>query len=184
MFDRWLVTSRSRMTAALVVVWFAVLNGLVLLGYEGAVTLLAASVGFLAGTLLAYLGASPIRQSFARLFGAWRGAGALVLALALTLAIVLLGGAYLTGSPSLLVAESGPSEGLIYGLALGFGSSFRERLAPPLKGTPEEEREARKAGVRLLLVVCGAIAGVFALTFTAYLLIEYVVGPTIRLLAA
>ena len=182
-FGGWYVTRRNQIVLASVVVWFAVLDVLVLLGYEGALALLGASVSFLAGHLLAGLAASPIKQRFARRFGAWGGTAALVFALALVLAILLLG-TYLTGSLPLPSEEGGLSGMFVYGLALGFGSTFRRRLSPPPQGTPEENQEARRAEVRTLLVVGGAVAGLFALSFTTYVLIEYVIGPAVRLFSS
>ena len=182
-FGGWYVTRRSQIVFVSVVVWFAVLDVLVLLGYEGALALLVATVGFLAGHLLAGLAASPIKQRFARRFGAWRGTAALIFGLVLVVAILLLG-TYLTGSSPFPSEEGEFSGTFVYGLALGFGSAFRQRLVPAPQGTPEENQEARRAEVRTLLVVGGAVSGLFALSFTAYVLIEYVISPAVRLFAS
>lgn len=156
-----------------------VLNVLVVLGSDLALKLLITLVGMLAGAAVAFAITFPFRDTFA-VSGVWRIA-ANFLGLALVFGIIF-GGAALAGVPAFPTAESGNTGTLIYGLAFGFGVSVPAGLG--LSGTPEWRRDARGAELRVLAVVLGTVAGLFALLFALYLLIEYVAVPLIRTLAA
>lgn len=181
-FDRWLKTRENWIVAVLAVLLFGILDLLVVLGYGFALDLLVLLTGLLAGMLLAYLISSPFRESFVRRFGAWKGVVAIAIGLVSVLAIALTG-SYMIGGPAALSEEYGSPGAFVFGIALGFGSQLRRSLSPPPSTSPEEEQEASKADVRLMLVVVGTVAGLFALAFTAFVLFEYVAAPLIRYLA-
>ena len=179
MLERWLQSRRDWVIVGLTVVAFAVLDLLVLMGYEAALYLLVILVGTLLGSLLAYLISIPLEQSFARFFGARRRVAAFWVGLASILSILALS-SYVLGSPAIPSEGSRTTGALIFGLALGFGGGLRRRLAPAPKFTPEEERESRRAEVRLVFVVVGTAAALFAITYGTYLSVEYMVAPLIR----
>ncbi len=182
MFDAWLGTKRAGIIAALVVVWFAALNGMVLLGYGAAVALLAVSGGVLAGHLAGFLISGLIGRVFVRRPGVRRWGVALILGSAITVSLAYLG-FYITDSPALL-SEKGELPGVIvFGSAIGTAGALRRRLGTSARTTPEEDHEAREAKTRSVLVVGVAVAGLFALAFSTHVLIEYVLGPVIRTLA-
>ncbi len=158
---------------------FVILNVLVVLGSDLALKLLITLVGMFAGGVVACAITYPFRDTFA-VSGVWRIVGNFV-GLALVFGIIF-GGAALTGVPAFPTAESGNAGTFIYGLAFGFGVSVPAGLG--LSGTPEWRRESRGVELRVLAVVLGTIAGLFALLFALYLLIEYVAVPLIRALAA
>lgn len=182
MFERWIQNRRDWVIVGLSAALFAVLDLLVVLGYEAALYLLVILVGTLLGNFLAYLLSIPIKRPFSRLFGTRRRVAAFWVGLASILAILAFS-SYILGAPAI------PSEGfrisgaLIFGLALGFGGRLRQSLTPASPATPEEYRETRRAEVRLILVVVGTAAALFAITFGVFLLIEYIVAPLIQYVA-
>jgi len=181
-FDRWLKTRENWIVAVLAVLSFGILDLLVVLGYGYAFDVLVLLIGFLAGMFLAHLISSPLSESFVRRFGAWKRIVATAVGLVSVLAIALIG-SYMIGSPVLLSEEYGPPGAFVFGIALGFGSQLRRSLSPPYPTTPEEDQEANKADLRLMFVVAGTVAGLFALAFAAYVLFEYVAAPLIRYFA-
>ena len=175
----WPRTWRGWSAYALGLGTFIVLNVLVVLGSDLALKLLITLVGMLAGGAVASAIIYPFRARFAA-SGSWRMAG-IFLGLALVFGIIF-GGSALTGVPAFPTAESGAAGTLIYGLAFGFGVSISARLG--LSGTSEWRRESEGPELRVLAVVLGTVAGLFALLFALYLLIEYVAVPLIQYLAA
>lgn len=175
----WPRTWRGWSVYALGLGTFVILNVLVVLGSDLALKLLITLVGMLVGTAAAYTITYPFRDTFV-VSGVWRMVGNFV-GLALVFGIIF-GGSALTGIPAFPTAESGAAGTFIYGLAFGFGVSVPAGLG--LSGTPEWRRESRGVELRVLAVVLGTIAGLFALLFTLYLLIEYVAVPLIRAFAA
>lgn len=175
-------TRRGAIFVALVTASLAVLGVSALMGYEIAVKTVAALVGFGLGVLLARPIASRMEQSFVRRFDRWRDAAASALAAVLFFGILLVGITTIGLYPSLM-SEGEPYRMLVFGLALGFGHSLRERLAPASRRTPDEVREARRKGLQILVVVGGAVVGIFAFAFAVYAAVEYVAGPVIRAFA-
>lgn len=175
----WPRTWRGWSAYALSLGTLIVLNVLVVLGSDLALKLLITLVGMLVGAVVAYAITYPFRNMFA-VSGVWRIAGNFV-SLALVFGIIF-GGSALIGIPAFPTAESGNAGTLIYGLTFGFGVSVPAALG--LSRTPEWRRDSRGAELRVLAVVLGTVAGLFALLFALYLLIEYVAVPLIRYLAA
>jgi hypothetical protein len=182
-FDRWLKTRQDWIFAVLVVLSFAVLGLLVVFGYGFALDILVLLIGWLAGMLLAYLISSPFGESFARRFGSWKGYVASAVGLISMFAIIFLLGPYLLGIPAIPSEDYGAPGAFVFGFALGFGSKLRRVLSPPPPTTLEEDQESARASLRLMLVIGGAVAGLFALAFTAFVLFEYVAAPLIRYVA-
>lgn len=181
--ERWIRSRRDWIFAGLSVVTFAILDLLVLIGFEAALYILSALTGMLLGTLLAYPVSPPLRRATAGASPAWRGVAAFGTGLASIFAIVL-SGLYVFDVPVFPSSNSGTSGALVFGVAIGFGGGLRRRLSPAATPTLEESLEENRADLRLMLVVAGAIAGLLASTFVIYILIQYVLSPLIRYLAA
>lgn len=162
-----------------VVVAFAVLDGFVLAGSDFALKLLVSLAGVVLGLGVAYAITHPFRQRFAQA-GTWRFVGIFV-GLALVFGIIY-GGAALAGIPAFPTAGSGNTGNFIYGLALGVGISIPKRFGCALT----YQRTSRSDGIdpRVLTVLVGVPAGLFALVFTLYVFARYMIAPLIRYFAA
>lgn len=72
---------------------------------------------------------------------------------------------------------------LMQGTVLGLAVSSGVLSSLIIQGylTPQEARKRTKNSVRRLLSVLGAVVSVFVLLFMVYVLLEYVLGPVLRL---
>lgn len=70
------------------------------------------------------------------------------------------------------------ARGLLFGFAIGSGSFLRRPPAP----LPSLTWEGRRARVRRVMVVGGAVLGVFGFLFALYVLGRYVISPVLRYL--
>lgn len=174
-------TRRGRAGYALGLVTFLVLDALALMGSELALELLVTLSGMLVGAGAAYAVTRPFRNRLA-VSGVWRIVGVFV-GLAFVFGIIF-GGSALLGVPAFPTAESGNAGALIYGLAFGFGVSVPHGLGLSGYGGRPGAGEDARGDLRLAAVVLGAVAGLFVLLFAAFLVLEYVVAPLIRYLAA
>jgi hypothetical protein len=167
----------------LCVVTFAVLDVLALLGSAFATGLLIYLAGGLIGVALALALTYPIRNRLVS-SGNWRLFG-IVLALVSVLGVIF-GGTGLANIPYFPTAAGGNAGNLIFGLALGVGVGFVQRLnhkntrgpARPIAAAPERPEYG------VFIVVVGAVAALFAASFVLYVLLEFVVGPLVRAFAS
>lgn len=153
------------------VLTFFALNVLVLRGSELALDLLISLSGLLAGIAAARLATYPFRRESGN-----RRVVALFVGLASVFAIIFAGTA-LAGIPPYPTAEGGNVGTAIYGLALGFGIGVPGGLAPT-------RAPAAGSETRVVVVVLGTVVALFSLLLAVYLLLEYVLVPLIRALAA
>ena len=173
----WPRTGRAWALVAFGVLTFFVLNVLVLRGSDLALDLLISLSGALAGLAVARLAAYPFRRRTGGP-GVWRTV-ALFAGLA-SVFVIIFGGTALADIPPFPTAEGGNVGTLIYGFALGFGMGAISGLASAEPGAP-----ARGDGseLKVVAVILGTVAALFALLFVLYLLLEYAVVPLIRALA-
>ena len=169
------------------VIVFLLLDVLVVLGSELALGLLVVLTGTVAGLVLARLVTLPVRPALERggpgnLFGFLLGVASLF--------VIVFVGTYLAGIPAYPTAEGGHLGTAIYGFAFGFAATVCElSLRPSAGSSPLYRGTAAKDGagrvwLRASLVVAGVVVALFGLLFVAYLLIEYVLLPVVRLLAS
>jgi hypothetical protein len=166
-------TRRGWTLYALGLLAFVALDVLALMGEELASKLLVSLSGMVIGGAAGYVASRPFR----RFAGVWRTLGVFV-GLALTFAIVFAGSA-LAGIPAYPTAEGGNVGILIYGLAFGFGVSVPRGLgvSGPFYGS---RRDPRGSELKTSILVLGTVAGLFAVLFVSFVLLEYVVAPLIR----
>jgi hypothetical protein len=179
----WPPSGRGWALVAFCALVFLALDVLALAGFDFAVELLVFLVAGLAGAGLAFVAAYPLRRR-ARSGSAWMLFGFLA-GLASTFGLVYLGAA-LFGIPAFPTAESGHAGTFVYGFAMLFGLTFASRFGPGRVPARDEasagDLGANRARIGVLAVVVGAVAGLFALTFLASVVLEYVVFPLARLL--
>lgn len=171
----WPRTRRDWTVAVLTVSTFFLLDVLALMGSDPATKLLVSLTGMLMGGVLAYGACYPFRTKFAG-SGTWRLLG-VFLGLALVFGIIYAGSA-LAGIPAFPTAEGGSAGTFIYGFAFGFGIFVPKSLglSPVREAQPGEER----AGLRILALMLGIAAGLLAVFFALYVVVEYVAAPLIR----
>lgn len=173
----WPRTRRDWTVAVLTVSTFFLLDVLALMGSDLATKLLVSLTGMLMGGVIAYGACYPFRMRFAG-SGPWRLLG-IFLCLALVFGIIYAGSA-LAGIPAFPTAEGGSAGMFIYGFAFGFGIFVPRSLGLSVwEAQPGEEG----AEVRLLAVMLGIAAGLLAVFFALYVVIEYVAAPLIRYFA-
>ena len=177
-------TRRGWVALVFGVVTFAILDVLALLGSEFATEFLIYLAGGLIGAVGALALTHPLREKLVS-SGGWRLVG-IALALASVFGVVFLG-TRIADIPYFPTAEGGNVGTLIFGSALGVAVGFGQRLntrktidgpAGPIADTPQG------SDFRVLAVVVGAVAALFAVFFVLYLLLEFVAAPLIRALAA
>ena len=168
------------------IVIFLVLDVLVVLGSELALGLLVLLTGILAGLGLARLATLPVRRALER--GGPGNLFVFLAGLASMFVIVFLGTAA-AGIPAYPTAEGGHLGTAIYGFAFGFGvavcmASLRPpAVSPAYRGTAAKDGTGRIL-LRTSFIVAGVVAGLFGLLFAAFLLLEYVLAPLVRLFAS
>ena len=172
----WPKTRRAWTLAGLGALTFFALNLLVLRGSELALDLLISLSGALTGAAVARLATYPFRRTGS----AMRRTVGLFLGLA-SVFVIIFGGTTLAGIPPFPTAEGGNAGTLIYGLAIGFGIGVPGGLVPA-----EEKIPAPGSGseVRVVALILGTVAALFAALFVVYLLLEYAIVPLIRAVAA
>lgn len=161
---------------ALGLVTFFVLDVLALMGEDLATKLLVSLSGMVLGAAVAYAITRPLRRFVGA--GIWRTLG-IFLGLALTFVIVFAGSA-LAGIPAFPTAQSGNVGAMIYGLAFGFGITVPGGLGASNTLRSQGRLEAGGPELRTVVVVLGAVAGLFALLFALFVLVEYLVAPLIQ----
>lgn len=176
----WPGTRGGRVLVILVVITFFALDVLALAGSDLATDLLIFFGGMAVGAAVAYAMALPLRDRFAS-SGTWRMAG-IALGLASVFAIIVVG-TTLAGIPVFPTAAGGNVGNFVYGLAPGFGACFLGVVAPSRRVIGRSVEGRGSPEVRLLLIVGGAVAALFAFTFALYVLFGYVLGPLVRFLA-
>ena len=185
-FDHLTATRQGRVALISGVVVFVVLDVLVVLGSELALGLLVLLTGLLAGLVLARLVTLPVRRALER--GGPGNLFVFLAGLASMFGIVFLG-TYAAGIPAYPTAEGGHLGTAIYGFAFGFGVAVcASSLRPPVVSSAYRGTAAKDGTGRVLLrtayVVAGVVAGLFGLLYAAFLLLEYVLGPVVRMFAA
>jgi hypothetical protein len=177
----WFRSKGGRIAVAFLVFLLVVLAVLAFMGFHVAFEFLVLSVGALVGGFLAYLVVYPFRRRISDRSSVSNPFTASFLGMASSLAILL--GALFVGFPASSSDKGGVPGALVPGFAIGFGSNLQQRLSPPPRMTPEEARERKRDLVRGILIVGGALLVFFGLTFTAHVLLEYVIGPLFRFFA-
>lgn len=164
-------------------VTFAVLDVLALLGSTFATGLLIYLAGGLIGVAAALVMTLPIRDRLVQ-SGNWRLFG-IVLALLCVLGVIF-GGTALADIPYFPTAAGGNVGNLIFGLALGVGIGFGQRLNVKTTVGPRRPiaEVPQNSGYGVLFVVAGAVVALFAVSFVLYVLLEFVAGPLIRAFAS
>ena len=172
-------TSGGWIALVCVVGAFAILDGFVLAGSDFALKLLVSLAGLVLGLVAAYATSHPFRHKFVR-SGAWR-LGGIFAGLALVFGIIY-GGAALAGIPAFPTAGNGNIGNFIYGVAFGVGISIPKRFGL----APTHRKTARSEGIdpKVLAVLVGIPAGLFALVFAGYVVGRFVISPIIRYLVA
>ena len=174
--------------AALVsgVVLFLFLDVLVVLGSELALGLLVLLTGLVAGLALARLSTLPVRRTLER-----GGPGNLFVFLAglASMFVIVFLGTDAAGIPAYPTAEGGHLGTAIYGFAFGFGVAVCvASLRPPAVPSAYRGAAAKDGTSGILLrtsfVLVGVVVGLFGLLFVAFLLLEYVLAPLVRLFAS
>jgi hypothetical protein len=173
----WPRTRRAWGVVVLGVLTFFLLNVLVLRGSELALDLLISLSGLLAGLAVARLATYPFRRMVGGP-GLWRTVG-LFVGLG-SVFVIIFGGTALAGIPPFPTAEGGNVGTLIYGFALGFGMGAINGLTPAEARAPAPRDGSE---LRVVAVILGTVAALFALLFILYLLLEYALVPLIRTLA-
>ncbi len=163
---------------------FLALDVLVVLGSELALGLLVLSTGLLAGLVLARLVTFPARRMLER--GGSENLFVFLLGLASMFLIVFVATSA-AGIPAYPTAEGGHLGTAIYGFAFGFGATVCRASLRPSAVTPSVYRGTAPADgtgrvwVRASLLVAGVVAGLFGLLFFAFLTLEYVLVPVVKL---
>lgn len=160
------------------VLTFFVLDLLVLRGSDLALDLLVFLSGMLAGLAAARLATLPFRGMVG---GSGIGRAVGLLAGPAVVFAIIFGGTALAGIPPYPTAEGGNVGNLIYGVALGFLVGVPGGLVP---AGPGDRRPTSVSDLKVAAVVLGTVAGLFALLFMIFLLLEYALVPLIRALAA
>ena len=155
---------------------FLALNVLVLRGSDLALDLLISLSGMIAGLVVARLATYPFRMPGS----AMRRTVGLFLGLA-SVFVIVFGGTALAGIPPYPTAEGGNAGTLIYGVAVGFGIGVPGGLVPRESRAPAPGSGSE---LKVVAVILGTVAALFALLFVLYLILEYAVVPLIRTLAA
>ena len=184
--DLLTATRQGRLALVSGVVAFVVLDVLVVLGSDLALGLLVLLTGLLAGLVFARLLTLPVRQALER-----GGPGNLFVFLAglASMFVIVFLGTYAAGIPAYPTAEGGHLGTSIYGFAFGFGVAVcTSSLRPPAVSSAYRGTAAKDGTGKVLLrasyVVAGVVAGLFGLLYAVFLLLEYVVGPVVRILAS
>ena len=161
---------------------FLALDVLVVLGSELALGLLVLSTGLLAGLVLARLVTLPARRMLER--GGPENLFVFLLGLASMFLIVFVSTSA-AGIPAYPTAEGGHLGTVIYGFAFGFGATVCRASLRPSAITPSIYRGTAdgvgRVWVRASLLVAGVVAGLFGLLFFAFLTLEYVLVPVVKL---
>ncbi|MGH3147791.1 MAG: hypothetical protein ACRDTR_18510 [Rubrobacter sp.] len=173
---RWPRTWKGWGLFALGLVTFLILDVLALMGEDLATKLLVSLSGTVLGAVVAYAVTRPFRRFVG--VGVWRTLG-IFLGLALTFVIVFAGSA-LAGIPAFPTAQSGNVGAVIYGFAFGFGISVPGGLGASGPFGARGPRGTGNPELRTVVLVLGVVAGLFALLFALFVLVEYLVAPLIQ----